>query len=337
MNTVMFFYEGQKCPVCGNYFGEQDDIVTCPECGAPHHRSCWKTEGHCHYADLHGTGKQWHEEQQAKTASETASKKRCSRCGYDNPEFSEFCAHCGMELDAEDWQSQNTVPPIPERPPVGQYTPPHSGGAYAPFGQQTFQDPYGGIPRTETIDGVPVDTVVKLVGPNSAYYLPRFYRMTHGGSKVSWNWSSFLFSYNWLLYRKHFLWGSVAFVVFTVISFFSQAVMEQLETMLGATSMEAMMLAAQTIMASAQGRLLWSILSLLSLVTLALHVLVGLFGNYLYLRLILRKVKKLEGEVPSPYDQSFRRSGGVSFALAMAPELLMLVLSYVAFFILSIS
>ena len=161
--------------------------------------------------------------------------------------------------------------------------------------------------------------------------------MTHGGSKISWNWSAFLFTYNWLLYRKHILWGGIAFVIFTVIGFFNQAVLEQLETLLGATSMETMMRAAQTVLASARGQLLWGILSLLSLITLALHVLMGLFGNYLYLRSILRKIKKLEGNIPSPYDQSFRKSGGVSFALAMAPELLMLALSYISFFILSIS
>ena len=31
----MFFYEGQSCPVCGKAFAEKDDIVSCPECGAP--------------------------------------------------------------------------------------------------------------------------------------------------------------------------------------------------------------------------------------------------------------------------------------------------------------
>ena len=335
MNTVMFFYEGQKCPVCGNFFGEQDDIVTCPECGAPHHRNCWKTEGHCHFADLHGTGKAWHEEQQVQVGAQAAPKKRCSRCGYDNPEFSEFCARCGKELDAPDWQTQNAVPPSPERPPVGQYTPPHAG-AYTSFGQQPFGDPYGGVPRTDTIDGVPVDTMVKLIGPNSAYYLPRFYRMTHGGSKVSWNWSAFFFSYNWLLYRKNILWGVIAFIVSTVVGFFSQAVTDQLEGMLGGSTMEAMMQAAQRILASEQGQLLWSILSLLSLVALAVKVLIGLFGNYLYLRAILNKAKKREGEILTPYDEGFRKSGGVSFALAMAPELLVLALSYLAFFVLSI-
>lgn len=331
----MFFYQGQKCPVCGNFFGEQDDIVTCPECGAPHHRNCWKTEGHCHFAALHGTDRQWNEEQQTEVHS-TPVKKRCPRCGYDNPEFSEFCAHCGLELSVEDWHSQYTAPPIYERPPVGQYTPPHNA-PFTPFGQPPFSDPYGGVPHNETIDGVPVDTVAKLLGPNSAYYLPRFHRMTHGGSKISWNWSAFLFTYNWLLYRKHILLGGIAFAIFSIISFFNQAVLDKLGTALNASSMDAMMRAAQTATASTQGQLLWGILSLLSLITLALHVLMGLFGNYLYLRLILRKAKKLKGGTLSPYDQGFRKSGGVSFALAMAPELLMLVLSYVMFFILSIS
>lgn len=281
---------------------------------------------------LHGTDKQWHEEQQTADTAKTTPKKRCPRCGYDNPEFSGFCARCGKDLDAEDWQTQNAPPPMHERPPVGQYTPPHAG-AYTPFGQQSFGDPYGGVPRHETIDGVPIDTMVKLIGPNSAYYLPRFYRMTHGGSKISWNWSAFLFSYNWLLYRKHFLWGSIAFVLFTAASFFSQVVMDQLQTMLGATTMQAMMLSAQKVMASEQGQLLWSIVSLLSLISLALYVLVGMFGNYLYLRTLLRKAKKLEDEPLSPYDQSFRKSGGVSFALAMAPQLLLLLISYIEFFI----
>ncbi len=330
----MFFYEGQKCPVCGNYFGEQDDIVTCPECGAPHHRLCWKAEGHCHFVDLHGTDKMWHTVQQTETQASTVPQKRCPRCGYDNPEFSEFCARCGMELDAPDW---HTVPPTPERPPVGQYTPPHNGG-YSPFGfSAQSQDPYGGIPRTETIDGVPVDTIANLIGPNSAYYLPRFYRMTHGGSKLSWNWASFLFSYNWLLYRKQLLWGSIVFVFVTIISFISQGVMEQLQNMIGASSMETMIAAAQNIVTSPQGQLLFPILSLLSLVTLAVRILIGMFGTYWYLRFILRKAKKLEGEPFSPYNQSFRKSGGVSFALAIAPELLMLILSYIAFFLLSIS
>ena len=75
---------------------------------------------------------------------------------------------------------------------------------------------------------------------------------------------------------------------------------------------------------------------LLCLITVALRVGIGLFGNYLYLRTLLRKAKKVEDEEISPYDQEFHKSGGVSFALAIAPELLVLTLSYIVFFVLSV-
>ncbi len=325
----MFFNEGQTCPVCGRFFGESDDIVTCPECGAPHHRECWKSEGHCHFAHLHGTDKQWHQEAEAPKAA----TKRCARCGFDNPEFAEFCARCGKELGTSDWQSEQ--PSFSDRPPERQYTPP-AGNAFGftPVGQPV--DPYGGVPRTETIDGVPVDTVAQLIGPNSAYYLPRFYQMTHGGSKVSWNWAAFFFSYNWLLYRKNFLFGSLSFVVTLLFSFLSNQAMGQLQSLANATTMEALMQAVDRIMNSEQGMLLWSIAALASLLLLVLRMVIGVFGNYLYLRTVLNKAKK-NGDVPlSPYDQNFRKSGGVSFALAAAPEILIVVAEYILFFILQL-
>ncbi|MBQ9964304.1 MAG: hypothetical protein IJP14_04210 [Clostridia bacterium] len=326
----MFFYEGQTCPVCGQFFGEADDIVTCPECGAPHHRECWRSEGHCHFAHLHGTDKQWHQE----TETPKTVKKRCARCGSDNPEFAEFCAHCGMDLNAPDWQSGPSASAY-DRPRESQYTPPTGNSfGFTPVGQPA--DPYGGVPRTETIDGVPVDTVAQMLGPNSAYYLPRFYNMTHGGSKVSWNWAAFLFSYNWLLYRKNMLFGSIAFVASMVFSLISNLAMGQLQSLANAATMDALIQAANRIMSTREGMLLWSIASLASLLLLLLRVAIGVFGNYLYLRTVLRRIKKNGNEPLSPYDQHFQKSGGVSFALAAAPEILIIAAEYILFFIFQI-
>ena len=47
--------EGQKCPICKAYLFDNDDLVFCPECGAPHHRDCYAALGHCAYKDKHGT------------------------------------------------------------------------------------------------------------------------------------------------------------------------------------------------------------------------------------------------------------------------------------------
>ena len=49
----MSLYDNQKCPVCGELFKEGDDVVTCPICGTPHHRSCYKKLGTCANESLH--------------------------------------------------------------------------------------------------------------------------------------------------------------------------------------------------------------------------------------------------------------------------------------------
>ena len=44
------------CPVCEKRFINGDDVVVCPECGAPHHRECFEQLGHCFYEDRHSPG-----------------------------------------------------------------------------------------------------------------------------------------------------------------------------------------------------------------------------------------------------------------------------------------
>lgn len=126
----MFFYEGYTCPVCGEKFKESDDIVACPECGAPHHRDCWKKEGHCHFVADHGTDRQWARPQagdSANSAESAVEGKVCPHCGEKNPEFAEFCSRCGKDLPASDWSS--VPPPPPQGPPQASYTPPpYPGG-----------------------------------------------------------------------------------------------------------------------------------------------------------------------------------------------------------------
>lgn len=47
-------YKKYICPVCNEKFNEDDDIVVCPECGTPHHRSCYFRNGKCFNDDKHG-------------------------------------------------------------------------------------------------------------------------------------------------------------------------------------------------------------------------------------------------------------------------------------------
>ena len=52
-------YTGIKCPVCEKTFTKQDDVVVCPECGAPYHRGCYQKEGHCIFEEKHQKGESW--------------------------------------------------------------------------------------------------------------------------------------------------------------------------------------------------------------------------------------------------------------------------------------
>lgn len=52
--------ETQKsCAMCHAYLFEGDDVVYCPECGAPHHRECYNSLGHCALESTHGTDMQY--------------------------------------------------------------------------------------------------------------------------------------------------------------------------------------------------------------------------------------------------------------------------------------
>lgn len=50
---------GITCSLCHSYLFEDDDVVYCPVCGAPHHRDCYNRIGHCALEELHGTDRQY--------------------------------------------------------------------------------------------------------------------------------------------------------------------------------------------------------------------------------------------------------------------------------------
>ena len=44
----------KHCAFCKAILFDDDDVVYCPECGAPHHRECYNSLGHCARIELHG-------------------------------------------------------------------------------------------------------------------------------------------------------------------------------------------------------------------------------------------------------------------------------------------
>lgn len=321
----MFFYDGCRCPVCGLPFSENDDIVACPQCGAPHHRDCWQKEGHCHFEDRHADNYRWERETPEETAEpveeaeeaeaeETvygnpyatygagqstgqASSRRCARCGFVSPAYADFCSRCGTPLN----------PNV-----AGRY------GEYAPF-HATPSDPCGGVDPKEEIDGVPAEELASCVRMNTAYYLPRFSRMARAGSVVNWNWAAFWMGPYWLLFRKAYVAGGIVFGL-TALSKMLYAVMyatTMLPLIENATTYGALMEA--WMQAYVNGAIPTSavyLIYLLSMVELLLHVLCGLLGNRLYMHTCVRRVRRLKEQNPYGYRVFLPANGGVSLFIA---------------------
>lgn len=48
-------FKNYFCPVCNNKFTDDDDVVVCPECGTPHHRDCYFSNGGCFNEERHNS------------------------------------------------------------------------------------------------------------------------------------------------------------------------------------------------------------------------------------------------------------------------------------------
>ena len=321
----MFFYEGYSCPVCKKPFDPSDDIVACPTCGAPHHRACWQQEGHCHFEADHGTDRQWSREKkppQSASASPTepGDTRPCPHCGQPNPSFAEFCSRCGQSTGAEEWHTSQTPPVGTGRPYAAPY------GEYSPF--HVAIDPMGGVSPEEEIGDIPAKELAAFVGPNAAYYLPRFQKMAKNGSKCHWNWAAFLLTPYWLLYRKQYLSGILVLVFEVIRTVLDGYILYGV--MAPYLNSYSLLEATQHMMADSQVSLFLWVFMLSSLAELLLRLLFGLSGNWQYWRTATSRIHKLKTNTVQPSTQDIAAVGGVSFGLGITAYSMLLLASMMA-------
>ena len=169
----MLDYTGIKCPVCQVPFGKDDDIVVCPQCGAPYHRACYEKEGKCIFDDLHAQGKDWQPPAAPKVEPSAEIKdQECPVCGTLNGHSARFCSSCGASLRGGPQPNRDQAPPFYGAAQGQPY-----GGAM-PF----VLDPMGGVsPAEELAPGVTFGDASKLVKQSTGYYMPVFRYMKHTG------------------------------------------------------------------------------------------------------------------------------------------------------------
>lgn len=332
----MFFYEGLSCPSCQQPCLPSQDIVACPECGAPHHRDCWNEHGGCACAAAHGTDEQWSREKAAISSEPdpaengAADTRACPHCGNQNSPYAEVCAACGHPLTAQSWQSAEPSS-FPPPPPAGTF---HE---YAPF--RAYQHPCGGVRPTTVINGETAEDLATVVGPNTPYYLPRFERMGNGGRPLLWNWAAFLIPSYWSLHRKQYALGGGLLLfdlVYTVLNnliFHAQFGSAFVENAYGQAAID-MSVVMQLLETDPKAVVATALMMMLAVLSLILHFAIGLFGNRLYLSSCVRRVRRARESYPEGYRAQLSLVGGTSFVLAvvgylclqMLPSLILLLI-----------
>jgi len=344
----MTSFKGINCPVCNVPFSDADDIVVCPDCGAPYHRACYKQIGHCMFD--HAAGQGWQAPEQPKVTAdpeaapeqeysaeeqeETAPPTRCPRCGNENPEGSLFCNTCGTPL--MNHSQRTTTGPAPGT----------SGDAYTTF----FTAASGLHPQDKIADDVTVEDATRFVQINGMYYVPIFKKLREK-NRGRFNFSALIFSGGWLLYRKQYTAGIIVTVITTLMSILStlslslgaMPIMVEMFTNCGidpssvSLSYEQQLLIASELQKYPQF-LAYSWLAILPLVINGIIAIVlGFCGNRLYYKHTIKTVRKVRQIYTDPtsdgYKMELTRRGNLNPKIILLIFVLHSILNYLPYFL----
>lgn len=262
---------GEKCVSCGQVFTEDDDIVVCPECGSPHHRSCYSSLGNCASAQLHSDSFQWEPEKKAEPQpKETQTEEGvCPYCGCENDPGELFCSRCGNRLDKpesafREWSGADT--------------------------ESILGDPYLGFDPNEDMGGASVRELTEFIGPNKLYYLPLFKRMKDLGAKASFNLLCFILPPFYFANRRMWLWAVISTLLMIALGMPAALSFLLSDSMTGGyqifpTEVNEFFYAHRAAMNT--------LLNVFNIADLAMRSLFCIFGNWLYYRFALRSIKGL--------------------------------------------
>lgn len=307
--------KGKVCEACGKEFGEKDinnidSIVYCPVCGTPVHRSCWEEKGGCPFEDRHAEGYVYQQEEEKKgytvrTVSEIYSEAVQGEKGglHGNAEDSDtdFDSHSEEEEELaeqlrkflENRSSENF----------------NKEKTYEEYGEKK----YYGVSEREMMCFLNVD------GPQRLYRLAMIKYMIVTGKKTSLNiFAGLLNPYNQFYKGMTFLGllltvfnyiMSLPQIIVYYLTFFKDKAAETAEAVIGGIDETALLSASNT---------LWFI-------QLIVVVLLCVFGDYLYISFMVKKIKKIRSRFENEQSEEYL----TALAEAGRPRLSLVVLGFV--------
>ncbi len=275
---------GEKCAVCKAYLFAEDDVVYCPECGAPHHRDCYSSIGHCALEEFHGTENQYKKPEPPKEEPKETSHTTIT------------CGMCGEKYDInEDACPECDTPNMSKM-----------GGRYVTF------DFLGGVnPKTDLGDGVTADEAKKFVANNTHRYIPKFLGFK-SGKRASWNWLAFLTPCGWLMSRKMYLLGAIIGAIqiaFTMLKVPFTAAVNQLDFSAATNYVESTNIILENF--SSIGLTAFYTAFIGVILDLIIRIVVAVFGDLIYKNRVISKIAEINLQSENKAED-YRKKGGVS-------------------------
>lgn len=183
-------YKNEICNGCNQPIKEDDDIVVCPVCGTPQHRSCWIANGECVNSSLHADGFVWQKSQPTETQEQPKAEET----------------------------RPNTVPVMGKMPAFDQLAQ-EAQNLEAIFLKDQLAH------KDEEFDGINVTDAGYYLQSGAHRYIRRFRK----GRKLGWNWGAFIFAPAWFFYRRLYKFGAIFLALVVSLNLFSYSFLEKID------------------------------------------------------------------------------------------------------------
>lgn len=305
-------YYGCPCEGCGEPLTLKDDIVVCPDCGAPYHRTCYEKLGRCIHSPAHATGYEWHFPYQ------DAELRTCPSCGERTLRSEETCRCCGAALPPESAEQPNDrAAASAEQNRDFDYSRMYRDEMYRNFTEKVVDPVHRNVRaafgKDELIDGVPYQDWVDFIGTAAPVYLNDYSQMQLRHSKISMSFSALLFGPFYFFYRK--AWKPAFGFLAAELLLFIPTLISMMQT------------TGSPLTAGISASTLVVLSRVMSLLSFALMLVRGLYGKWLYRRSAAARIRRIRAEFPDPEQRRavLNAQGGVSFAACIGAFILLML------------
>ena len=273
-------FKDKLCPICRVPFNDSDDVVVCPECGTPHHRACYLEVGRCGVEESHASGFVWNgtlPDEQIEEAEHTAAA-----------------------------EPQNTDPHHAELP---NYAPPAANGDIPEVEQLKNFDPYFDMYRKirdltddekRGEDGVSSKELCHFAGKSIVHYSQAFSAFRVGvlkngqiqPVKIFLNFCSGLFAPLHQFYRRMDVLAIVLLFISAVTSIPDCLIFYDAESINFQFNEEML-------------SLLNKLSALCSFINFVITMGLCVFGDYLYYKFCVRRIKKIRASYDDGKDAGY--------------------------------